>query len=149
MYFQIQPEGSKIIITPPKVFPVATQYTPERVVLSSTNLHVPLAMDIPVVLSQSRTCTVSTTSFSELSSMLVVSAIEYPVTMTSPAQTTISTFTTLTQSSETIEGAVKMLEPRSAANAENVCVPSSTEEHISNLTSHFPRSVCNTYCRIY
>ena len=119
-------------------FPTDTQYTAERVVLSSTNLHVPLAMDIPVVLSESRACTVSTTSFSKLSSMLVVSAIEYPVTMTSPAQTSISTITKFTQSSDRIEGAVKMLEPRSAANAKNVCVPSSTEEHISNLTSYFP-----------
>ena len=119
-------------------FPTTTQYTPERVVLSSTNLHVPLAMDIPVVLSESRACTVSTTSFSKFSSMLVVSAIEYPVTMTSPAQTSISTITKFTQSLDTIEGAVKMLEPRSAASAKNVCVPSSTEEHISDLTSHFP-----------
>lgn len=34
-------------------FPAATQYTPGRVVLSSTNLHVLLAMDIPVVSSES------------------------------------------------------------------------------------------------
>ena len=63
--------------------------------------------------------------------MIVVSAIEYPVTLTSPAPTSISTFTLNIQSSNTAEETAE-------SRAENMYVPSLTEEHNSKLTSNFP-----------
>ena len=116
-----------------KIAPRTSSHDEPSAIIESSRAHLQasLPMDSPVISRESLLCTVSTASFPKLSPMLVVSAIEYPVTMTSPAPTSRSTFASMIQFSDTTERSV---EPR----AENMCVPSLTEEHYSKITSNFP-----------